>query len=333
MVSKLPTSPIPKTIAVSLNKSKKIKFISCNNIPLSPSNQSINQSINLMNQSIKKIWYFPITKIIVGITLCFSLFVVLQNFVSKPLFYSIIEDKNWADPFIHLVSVLVLLSSYYFLFRWYEKREVKELSIQHLPKEMFGGFLIGFAAISVSIFILYLLGYYQIISIGSDDYSFKLFMTLVVAALIEDLFTRGLVLRELENWLGTNLAILIIMIIETYHIFNPNTTWFSFFMSLCWGFTMSMLFVYTKRVWLPFFFHLGWNFAQPFYGSNLTGLEDMGKIIHAKFEGPILFTGGGIGIEDSIITVSILLSIGVFLYYRSSKEGKIIKRKTIKLEI
>lgn len=286
-----------------------------------------------MNQSIKKIWYFPITKIIVGITLCFSLFVVLQNFVSKPLFYSIIEDKNWADPFIHLVSVLVLLSSYYFLFRWYEKREVKELSIQHLPKEMFGGFLIGFAAISVSIFILYLLGYYQIISIGSDDYSFKLFMTLVVAALIEDLFTRGLVLRELENWLGTNLAILIIMIIETYHIFNPNTTWFSFFMSLCWGFTMSMLFVYTKRVWLPFFFHLGWNFAQPFYGSNLTGLEDMGKIIHAKFEGPILFTGGGIGIEDSIITVSILLSIGVFLYYRSSKEGKIIKRKTIKLEI
>ena len=286
-----------------------------------------------MNQSIKKIWYFPITKIIVGITLCFSLFVVLQNFVSKPLFYSIIEDKNWADPFIHLVSVLVLLSSYYFLFRWYEKREVKELSIQHLPKEMFGGFLIGFAAISVSIFILYLLGYYQIISIGSDDYSFKLFMTLVVAALIEDLFTRGLVLRELENWLGTNLAILIIMIIETYHIFNPNTTWFSFFMSLCWGFTMSMLFVYTKRVWLPFFFHLGWNFAQPFYGSNLTGLEDMGKIIHAKFEGPIVFTGGGIGIEDSIITVSILLSIGVFLYYRSSKEGKIIKRKTIKLEI
>ena len=59
-------------------------------------------------------------------------------------------------------------------------------------------------------------------------------MTLVVAALIEDLFTRGLVLRELENWLGTNVAILIIMVIETWHIFNPNTTLFSFFVSLCW---------------------------------------------------------------------------------------------------
>jgi uncharacterized protein len=53
----------------------------------------------------------------------------------------------------------------------------------------------------------------------------------------------------------------------------------------------------------------------------------MGKIIHSKFEGPVLFTGGGIGIEDSIITVFILFSIGVFLYHRSNKEGKIIKRK------
>ncbi len=195
-----------------------------------------------MNQSIKKILYFPITKIILGITVCFSLFVVVQNFISKPLFYSIIENKNIADPFIHLVSFLVLLSSYYFFFRWYEKREIKELSIKNLPKEMFGGFAIGFSAISLSIFILYLLGYYHIINILTDDYSLKLFMTLVVAALIEDLFTRALLLRELENWLGTNISILIIMVIETYHIFNPNTTLFSFFVSLCWGFTMSMLF-------------------------------------------------------------------------------------------
>ena len=280
-----------------------------------------------MNQSLKKILDFPITKIILGITVCFSLFVVVQNFVSKPLFYSAIGNKNIADPLIHLVSIVVLLSSYYFFFRWYEKREIKELSTKYLPKEMLGGFVIGFTAISVSIFILYLLGYYHILKIVTEDYSLKLFMTLVVAALIEDLFTRGLVLRELENWLGTNSAILIIMLIETYHIFNPNTTFFSFFVSLGWGFTMSMLFVYTKRVWLPFFFHIGWNFAQPFYGSNLTGLNDMGKIIHAKFEGPVLFTGGGIGIEDSIITVLILFSIGVFLYHRSSKEGKIIKRK------
>jgi membrane protease YdiL (CAAX protease family) len=283
----------------------------------------------MMTNAMKTILYHPLTKIIVGITICFSFFVVIQNFVSKPFIYAIIEDKNSADPFIHLISFFALLSSYYYFFRWYDKREIKELSVHQLPKELIGGFIIGFSAISLSIFILYLLGYYHIIDIVTDEYSLRLFMTLVVAALIEDLFTRGLVLRELENWLGTNIAIVVIMLIETYHIFNPNTTLFSFFVSLGWGFTMSMLFVYTKRVWLPFFFHLGWNFAQPFYGSNLTGLNDMGRIIISKFEGPILFTGGGVGIEDSIITVLILFAIGVFLYYRSFKEGKIIKKKKL----
>lgn len=283
-----------------------------------------------MNKSIKKILYFPITKIILGISFCFSLLIGVQNFISKPLFYSIIQNKNISDPIIHCVSILVLISSYYFLFRLYDKRDVKELSIKHLPKEMFGGFAIGFLTISFSIFILYLLGVYEVISISTDHYSVKLFTTLVVAALIEDLFIRGLILRELENWLGTHIAIILIMLIETGHIFNDNSTLFSFFVSLCWGFTMSMLFIYTKRVWLPFFFHLGWNFAQPFYGSNLTGLDDMGKIIQSKFEGPILFTGGAVGIEDSIFAVVFLLFIGLFLYYKSNKEGKIIKRKTIK---
>ena len=83
-----------------------------------------------MSATLKKVLQFPIIKIIIGIVVCFALFVSIQNFVLKPLFYSITEDKNIADPLIHLVSFLVLLSSYYFLFRWYEKREIKELSIE-----------------------------------------------------------------------------------------------------------------------------------------------------------------------------------------------------------
>lgn len=283
-----------------------------------------------MNQSIKKILYFPITKIILGIGICFSLFVGIQNFVSKPLFYSLIHDKNIAAPIIHSVSFLVLLSSYYYLFRLYDNREIKELSTRHLPKEMPGGFAIGFLTISLSIFILYLSGHYQFLGISAAHYSLRLFMVLAVAALIEDLFTRGLILRELENWLGTHIAIAIVMLIETWHVFNDNSNLFSLFIDLIWGFTMSMLFVYTKRVWLPFFFHLGWNFAQPFYGSNLTGLDSMGTIIQSRFEGPVLLTGGRIGIEGSIITTLFLLSIGMFLYYRANKEGKIIKRKPIR---
>lgn len=155
---------------------------------------------------------------------------------------------------------------------------------------MFGGFAFGFLIISLSIFILYVLGHYQAFDITTSDYSARFFTVLIFAALVEDLFHRGLILREMENWLGSNIAIIIAMLVELQHIFNPNSNLFELVNYLIWGFTMAMMFIYTKRIWLPFFFHLGWNFAQPFYGSNLTGLNDMGSIIQSKFTGPDILT-------------------------------------------
>lgn len=283
-----------------------------------------------MNGTIKSVLYFPITKIIIGIVVCFALFVSIQNFVLKPFFYSIIQDKNIANPIIHCASILVLLGSYFFLFRLYDKRKITELSLKYLPKEMFGGFLFGFLTISLSVFILYLLGYYQVISITTTNYPVKLFTTLLVAALIEDLLHRGLIVREMENWLGTHVAIVIGMVVELQHVFNPHSNLLSLFLYLIWGFTMAMMFIYTKRIWLPYFFHIGWNFAQPFYGSNLTGLDDMGSIIQSSFNGPELLTGGAVGIEDSIFTALFLLFIGITLYYLAKKEGKIVKSKLFK---
>ncbi len=283
-----------------------------------------------MNASIKRVLYFPVTKIIVGISVPFSLFVVIQNFVLKPFFYSIIQDKSIADPIIIFISCVVLLVSYYYLFRFYDERKITELSVKHLPKEMFGGFLFGFLTISLSIFILYLLGFYRAISITTAHYSARFFTVLLFAGIVEDLFHRGLIVRVIENWLGTHIAIVIAMLVELQHISNPNTNLFDLFLYLSWGFTMAMMFIYTKRIWLPYFFHIGWNFSQPFYGSNLTGANDFGTIIQSKFTGPELLTGGAFGIENSIFTLSFLLFIGMTFYYLTQKEGKIVKGKLFK---
>ncbi|OJW71579.1 CPBP family intramembrane glutamic endopeptidase [Spirosoma sp. 48-14] len=283
-----------------------------------------------MNASIKKFLHFPITKIIVGIAVPFSLFVVIQNFVLKPFFYSIISEKSIADPIIIFISSILLLVSYYYLFRLYDKRKITELSLNYLPKEMFGGFIFGFSTISLSIFILYLLGHYQAFSITTTHYSARMFTVLLFAAIVEDLFHRGLILRVLENWLGTNIAIVIAMLVELQHVSNPVSSLLSLPLYLIWGFTMAIMFIYTKRIWLPYFFHIGWNFSQPFYGSNLTGANDFGSIIQSKFTGPELLTGGAFGIEGSIFTPTFLLLIGIILYYRVKREGKIVKSKLFK---
>ena len=286
-----------------------------------------------MNVSIKRVLHFPLTKIIIGIVVPFFLFVVIQNYVLKPFFYIIIQDKSIADPVIHCIDFLVLLAAYYYLFRFYENRKITELSLKYLPKEMFVGFFLGFFTISLSIFILYMLGYYQAFSISTDHYSIKFFTFLMFAAIVEDLFHRGLILRVCEQWLGTHLTLIVAMLVEMQHIFNTNFTLFSLFVTCIWGFTMAMMFIYTKRIWLPFFFHLGWNFSQPFYGSNLTGLNDVGSIIQSTFNGPELLTGGEVGIEDSLFTATFLLILGITLYYRAKNESKILKSKLFKSRV
>ena len=280
-----------------------------------------------MNAMIKRVLDFPVTKIILGISVPFSLFVVIQNFVLKPFLFSIIQDRSIADPIIIFISSILLVVSYYYLFCLYDKREITELSLKHSPKEMLGAFICGFLTISICIFILYLLGYYHVISISTTHYSARLFAVIIFAALVEDLFHRGLILRVIENWLGTHIAIVIAMLVELQHISNPNTNLFDLILYVIWGFSLGMMFIYTKRIWLPYFFHVGWNFSQPFYGSSLTGAYDFGYIIQSKFTGPELLTGGSFGIENSIFTLSFLLFIGMTFYYLTKKEGKIIKGK------
>ena len=270
---------------------------------------------------------FPITRIILGSVICVSIFIGVQNFIIKPFLLSIIPSEDIAKTITNYISVIVLLASYYFLFRFYEKRNVTELSLKYLPKEFTSGLIFGFSIISLVILALYVLGYYSISSISNYNYFLKPFSILVGAALLEEIFYRGILYRILENWQGTFIALFIMaLLFELPHTFNENTTLLSFLLGVIFGLTHGLMFTYTKRIWLPFAFHLGWNFAQPFYGSNLSGLEDLGSVIKAKFEGPKLLIGTNYGVEDSIISVIFLSIICIAFLYASIKERKIIKR-------
>ncbi|MGB5820684.1 MAG: CPBP family intramembrane glutamic endopeptidase [Saonia sp.] len=282
-----------------------------------------------MNQSLKNVLYFPITKIILGIGICLSVLIAFQNFISKPIFQYIIPSKSISDAIINYISVSVLLFTYFFLFRFYEKREITELSKKNLFKELLGGFVLGFSILSLVIFVLYLLGYYEVISFLGYSYFLAPFSFLVIAALMEEIFFRAILYRILENWIGTYIALFIISILfELPHVFNDNVTLLSVVLGLLFGFAHGIMYTYTQRIWLPFAFHLGWNFAQPFYGSNLSGIEDVGSIIKATFNGPELITGSIYGIEDSILSILLLLLVCIVFLFLSIKEGKIKRLKT-----
>ena len=280
-----------------------------------------------MNQLLRKAIYFPITRIILGIGICFGILIGTRNFITKPFFHALVHEKNIAGTVINYISVAILLMSYYYVFRFYEKRKITELSTKKFIKESSGGFLLGFSILSLVILILYALGDYSIINISGFSYLLAPFSVLVLAALIEEVFFRLVIYRILEDWLGTYRALLIISVVFTIpHLLNENVSVLSVLLILIFGFAHGIMYNYTKRLWLPFAFHLGWNFAQPFYGSNLSGTEG-DSVIHAKFEGPLLLTGSDFGIEDSIFSIFLLAIISIIFLYLSIRGDKIVKRK------
>ncbi len=271
--------------------------------------------------------FYPITRIVLGSALCLTIFIGFQNLIIKPSLLWVIPSENLAKTLANYISAITLLLIYNFLFRYYEKRKITELSLRYVPREIMGGIFLGFSTISLVILLLYALGYYSILAFTNFDYLLQPLSILVAAALIEEIFFRGILYRILENWLGTFIALFIMaFLFELPHTFNDNATLLSFLLGVIFGLTHGLMFTYTKRIWLPFAFHLGWNFAQPFYGSNLSGLEDLGFLIEAKFEGPKLLIGTNYGIEDSIISIILLSLICSVLLYVSIKNGKITRR-------
>jgi|GEM_PF-4857752 len=70
---------------------------------------------------------------------------------------------------------------------------------------------------------------------------------ILVAALMEDLLIRGVMVRVLENWLGTYVTLVIAMLFEALHVFNGHASLMSVIFDLIWGFTMAMLYFYSKK--------------------------------------------------------------------------------------
>ena len=278
-----------------------------------------------MNQPLKKILHFPITKILLGISSCLAVLILVQNFISKPIFQALIATKQISDTFVNYTSIAVLLATYYFLFNFLEQRNITEITIRNHTKELFGGFILGFGILSLVILILYALGYYQITNFNGYSYFLAPLSSLVISALLEEIMFRAILYRILENWLGTYIALAIISVsFELPHVFNDNVTFLSIVLGLIFGFAHGIMYTYTKRIWLPFAFHLAWNFAQPFYGSNLSGIEDVGNIFSSTFNGPKLLTGSIYGLEDSILSIILLSIVSIIFLYASIQQGKIV---------
>jgi membrane protease YdiL (CAAX protease family) len=253
----------------------------------------------------QKISNFPLTRIILGLLVCFIAFILAQQLTGK-LLDLISLDKNYRNLTKGIVSSAAVILAYSYFYKKYEKRTITEFSNKGMAKYIITGVIIGVLLQCLTILVITINGSFEIVSINPISDMIIPFTVAFSVAIFEEILIRGIIFRIVEEKLGSYISLLITAIIfGALHLANPNSTLFS---GLCVGieagFLMGVAYIYARNLWFPIAIHFAWNFMQSgIFGAITSGNEKTSSLLTTKITGSQLFTGGEFGPEGTIQAV------------------------------
>jgi uncharacterized protein len=143
------------------------------------------------------------------------------------------------------------------------------------------------------------------------------FITLLIAALAEEIAFRGFPFRRLVDATGPVTATLVTAIVfGLAHRLNPNPTWIGTINTMLAGVLFCVAWFRTHGLWLPWGLHFAWNAALgTLFGLPVSGLSDFSSIIQTRAVGYRWITGGSYGPEAAFFTfIALLVCIIVLIF-------------------
>jgi len=143
-------------------------------------------------------------------------------------------------------------------------------------------------------------------------------LVFALAAGAEELLFRGYPLQVLAEgsrpWLA---GVVLCLLFTAAHTGNPDVTVAGIANVLLAAAVLTVLYFQTRRLWLPIGFHLSWNLAQSWlWGFDVSGIEIPDRVVVVTQHGPELLTGGGFGLEGSVLSGLFLAGLLAWLLLR-----------------
>jgi len=269
---------------------------------------------------------FPLTKIILGLLICFAVFIIAQQLTGKILDLTTI-DKNYRNLIKGIIASSFVIFTYIYFYRKYEKREIGEFSGKGLLKNTILGVLIGTTLQGLTILVIYFFGDFQLISVNPFSSIITPFAVAFSVAIFEETLLRGIIFRIVEEKLGSYISLLISAIIfGAVHLLNPDSSVIS---SICIGivgFMFGASYIYSRSLWLPIAIHFSWNFVQSgIFGAITSGNEKTSSLFSTKISGAEFITGGAFGPEGTIQATLFWLLVSIVFMVLINKQKKLIR--------
>lgn len=226
---------------------------------------------------------------------------------SVPLF----KSGEWVRIFKS--NGLYILITVCFTVRVVHRRPLSSIGLARIDaRQLFTGFLSG--AFLLTAVVLFLWGLNHVFFQGEwlkPRFQYidviSLVITAFMAGICEEILFRGYIQHLLSNRLSVPWAIFITSVtFSLAHMANPEYTWIS---AINIGFIACILSFMTLRTGNLYFaigFHMAWNLFQGYvFGISVSGEMSQG-IYPVILSGGSMLTGGGFGLEGSLLATLIL---------------------------
>jgi len=140
---------------------------------------------------------------------------------------------------------------------------------------------------------------------------------LLVGALAEEMIFRGYPFQHLVEGIGAAGAIAVFAILfGAVHLANPGASLWGLINTILIGVLLSIAYLRTRALWLPWGIHLGWNLTLGFLlGMPVSGLRIFNVVVRADVSGPKWATGGSYGVEASV-TGAVIALVGTLIIWK-----------------
>jgi len=226
------------------------------------------------------------------------------------------------------VGAVVAVIGFIVIVRFVSGRKPRELMGPAIFPEVAWGLLIGVGIVALSVAVLSIAGVYQIAGAQLSTAILAGLMFGVGPAVVEEVFFRGFLLRLFDNWFGSWAAVIIVSIVfALVHGFSsPAGPTAAIFVFVSASLMLNMAYLLTRRLWLPIALHLAFNAAQgAIFGFNVSGNSTGSSLIVANISGPPLLTGGEMGLEGSIVLLTIALIAGLVMTMFAVRRKALVK--------
>lgn len=289
---------------------------------------SFEESTSPTSSNIKqKLLRNPFIRIILGLFVCFAVFILMQNIASKLLGLTDL-DKDYRNLFKGIIASVAVIIAYKIFYRKIENRMITEIAVKGIGKNLLLGTLIGVVLQSLTILVIYLNNGFYVESINPVSFIIIPLTVSFTVAIFEETLIRGILFRIVEEKLGSFLALIIsATIFGALHFINPNS---SFISATCiaveGGLLLGAAYIYTRNLWFPIAIHFAWNFMQSgIFGAVTSGNEKTNSLLTTQITGSKIITGGDFGPEGTI-QASIFCAVAtIILIYLNNKQNKLIK--------